>query len=67
MRELKVVDVGRVSTFCQRDDVVYRRAEGVGVLQREVDGAATNTAHGLRCVDPLPVLLELSTVTYYCS
>ena len=67
MSELKVVDVGRMPTLRQRDDMVYRRAEGVGVLQGEVDGAATNTAHGLCGVDPLPVLLELSAVSCYCS
>ncbi len=67
MSELKVVDVGRVSALRQRDDVDYCRAEGEGVLQREVDGAATNTAHSLRGVDPLPVLLELSAVPCYRS
>ena len=30
--QLQVVDVARVSAFSQGDNVIYRRAEGVGVF-----------------------------------
>lgn len=62
MRELEVVDVGGVSTFSQGNDVIYRWAEGVGIFQAEVHRLATDSTHGLRCVDPLLILLKLCPV-----
>lgn len=67
MSQLQVVYVGGVATFSQGDNVVDRRAEGVGVFQTEVHRLATDPAHGLRCVYSLPVLLKLTAVSAYLS
>lgn len=34
----------------------------MGILQGEVHGLSTDTAHGLGCIDPLLILLKLSPV-----
>ncbi len=64
MCKLQVVYVGGVSSLCYRYDVVYRRAEGVGVFQIEVHRLATNSAHCLCSVDPLPIPFKLGPVSY---
>ena len=63
MRELKVVDVRRMTTFAHGDDVVYGGAQRMGVLQGEVHGPPAYTAYRLRCVDPLLILFILGTVS----
>ena len=54
-----------MSALADRYDVVDRRAEGMGVLQGEVHRAATDPTGGLRCVDPLLILLVLGAVPLF--
>lgn len=47
MRELKVVDVRRMSTFADWYNVINSRRHRMRILQGEVHGLAADTAHGL--------------------
>ena len=55
MRELKVLDVGRVAAFVNRDDVIDARRERVRKLVGEIDWSPADSADCLRCVDLLLV------------
>ena len=50
-------------TLTDRDYVVHCRAEGVGILQGEVHGAATYTAYGLCRKHPPLILFVLGPVS----
>ena len=60
--QLQVGYVGGVATFIDRDDMVYRRTEGVGIFQTEVHRLPADPADRLRGIDPLLILFKLCPV-----
>ena len=60
MRELKVLDVGRVAAFVNRDNVIDARRERVRKLVGEIDRSPADSADCLRRIDLLLVCFECS-------
>ena len=59
MCKLKVVYVGRVSTFGHRDDMVHGSTQRVGCFQAEVHRLPTDGTHSLCREYPLLILFKL--------
>ena len=53
-----------MSAFADRNDVVYRRGQGMGRGDTFIDGAATNTTGGLRGQDLSPGLFVGPPVSF---
>ena len=59
MSQLKVVHVGRMSTFGDRDYMIDTRREGVRIFKGHINGLAAYSADGLCGENLLPVDIVL--------
>ena len=60
--QLHILDVTRVATFCNGDNVIDARRQWMRISKRKINRLSTNSANGLCCINLLFISFKCKTV-----